>query len=284
MSARTTRARGALLLTATLAALLTPAVATPAFAIDKEHRQMEADLRMLQEQSQQLQNLLGSITDAIKALNAKLDEQANANRKAVADEKLIVDNLTNDVRVIREKLDDNNVRLGSLSQEIDALRRGVQQIASRPAIGDAAPGAPADTATPPGAAQNAAPVGVSPQQLWDAAFSDYTIAQYDLAIQGFQSFIQSFPKDDRADDAQVYIGHCYMQAGKNDKAVEAYDMAIRNYPGGNAVPDAYYRRGVALRNLKQLDRAKDSFETVIKNYPDSAAASLARQQLAQPAR
>jgi tol-pal system protein YbgF len=202
----------------------------------------------------------------------------------VADEKLIVDNLTNDVRVIREKLDDNNVRLGSLSQEIDALRRGVQQIASRPAIGDAAPGAPADTATPPGAAQNAAPVGVSPQQLWDAAFSDYTIAQYDLAIQGFQSFIQSFPKDDRADDAQVYIGHCYMQAGKNDKAVEAYDVAIRNYPGGNAIPDAYYRRGVALRNLKQLDRAKDSFETVIKNYPDSAAASLARQQLAQPAR
>jgi tol-pal system protein YbgF len=125
---------------------------------------------------------------------------------------------------------------------------------------------------------------VSPQQLWDAAFSDYTIAQYDLAIQGFQSFIQSFPKDDRADDAQVYIGHCYMQAGKNDKAVEAYDVAIRNYPGGNAIPDAYYRRGVALRNLKQLDRAKDSFETVIKNYPDSAAASLARQQLAQPAR
>jgi hypothetical protein len=53
MSARTTRARGTLLLTATLTALLSPAVATPVFAIDKEHRQMEADLRMLQEQSQQ---------------------------------------------------------------------------------------------------------------------------------------------------------------------------------------------------------------------------------------
>jgi tol-pal system protein YbgF len=282
-----TRARGALLLTATLTALLAPAVATPALAIDKEHRQMEADLRMLQEQSQQLQNLLGSITDAIKALNAKIDDQANANRKAMADEKLLVDNLTNDVRVIREKLDDNNVRLGSLSQEIDALRRGVQQMASRPAPSDAAPGAPgapSDTPPPSATPTSAAPVGVSPQQIWDAAFSDYTIAQYDLAIQGFQSFIQYFPKDDRADDAQVYIGHCYMQAGKNDKAVEAYDMAIRNYPGGNAIPDAYYRRGLALRNLRQLDRAKESFETVIKNYPDSAAASLARQQLAQPAR
>src|SRR5579862_2485639 len=103
MSARITRALGALLLITT--------VATPAFAIDKEHRQMEADLRMLQEQSQQLQNLLGSITDAIKALNAKIDDQTNSNRKALADEKLVIDTLSNDVRVIREKLDDNNVRL-----------------------------------------------------------------------------------------------------------------------------------------------------------------------------
>src|SRR5262245_17905866 len=96
-------------------------ISTPAFAVDKEHRQLAADLRMLQEQSQQLQNLLNSTIEAIKALNAtlnaKIDEQANANRKALADQKLVIDSLTNDVRVIREKIDDNNVRIGSLSQE-----------------------------------------------------------------------------------------------------------------------------------------------------------------------
>jgi tol-pal system protein YbgF len=276
MASSFTRLCGALVL-ATL-------IATPAFAIDKEHRQLAADLRMLQEQSQQLQILLGSITEAIKALNAKIDDQTNTNRKGLADQKLIIDNLSNDVRVIREKLDDNNVRIGSLSQEVDAVRRGVQQIASRPAAGDVVAGAPAEAGAQPSSAATAAPVGLSPQQIWDAAYSDYTLAQYDLAIQGFQSFIQYFPRDDRADDAQVYIGHCYLLAGKNDKAVEAYDAAIRSYPGGNAVPDAYYKKGIALRNLRQADRAREAFETVIKNFPDSAAASLARQELARPAR
>ena len=45
------------------------AAATPAWAgADKEQQQMMADIRMLQEQAQTLQNLLRSLTDAIKAL------------------------------------------------------------------------------------------------------------------------------------------------------------------------------------------------------------------------
>src|SRR6478672_3733386 len=106
--------------------------ATPARAANKEHQQLMADLRILQEQSQQLQNLLGTLNDAIKAVNTRLDQQAETTRKAFADQKLVIDNLTNDVRVIREKLDDNNVRIGSLTQEVDALRQGLQQTA-RPA-------------------------------------------------------------------------------------------------------------------------------------------------------
>src|SRR5216110_647239 len=100
------------------------ATATPASpAADKEQQQMMADIRMLQEQSQTLQNLLRSVTEAVKALNAKIDDQTSAERKAFADSKLTIDNLTSDVRVIREKLDDNNVRISSLTQEVDAMRQ-----------------------------------------------------------------------------------------------------------------------------------------------------------------
>ena len=100
--------------------------ASPASAANKEHQQLMADLRMLQEQSQLLQNLLGSVTEALKAVNTRLDQQAETTRKAFADQKLVIDNLTNDVRIIREKLDDNNVRIGSLSQEVDSLRQSLQ--------------------------------------------------------------------------------------------------------------------------------------------------------------
>ena len=94
-----------------------------------------ADLRMLQEQSQLLQTLLGTLNEALKAVNTRLDQQTDVNRKAFADSKLVIDNLTNDVRVIREKLDDNNVRVGSLTQEVNSLRQSMQQMSDPPGDG-----------------------------------------------------------------------------------------------------------------------------------------------------
>lgn len=260
--------------------------ATPAAAANKEQLQMMADLRMLQEQAQQLQILIGSLADALKAVNARLDQQTETNRRAFADQKLGADNLVNDLRVVREKMDDNNVRIGSLTQEVDALRQSVQQLnALPPAVAGAPPvdpgGPPPDGAAPAPAPAPAVPLaaGASPQRLYDSAWSDYTLGQFDLAVQGFESFIKSFPRSEQADDAQVYIGHSYLQAGKYDRAVEAYDLAIRTYPSGNLIPEAWYKKGLALLDLKQEARAFEAFDYVVKSYPESSAAFLARQQM-----
>ena len=260
------------------------AAASPASAANKEHQQLMADLRMLQEQSQLLQNLIGSVTETLKAVNARLDQQAETSRKAFADQKLVIDNLTNDVRVIREKLDDNNVRIGSLTQEVDSLRQSMQQMGPRPSgTSDPDPqaaGAPAGGAAPAGGLANAG-IGVSPKQLFDSAMGDYYSGQYDLAILGFGDYIKSFPKSDLADDAQVNICMAYLQDGKNEKAVEACDLAIRTYPNGDKIPDAYYRKGLALRNLRDLNGARDAWDHVVKAYPDSDAGRLAKQGLEQ---
>ena len=252
-----------------------------------------ADLRMLQEQTQLLQNVLGTLADAIKAVNTRLDQQADANRKAFADQKLLIDNLTKDLGVVREKVDDNNVRVGSLSQEVDALRQLVQQALARPAApppavvdpngGPALPPGPVQTTgvtTPPAPAAPApTAIGTSPTKAWEQAYGDYAAGLYDLAVDGFTAFIRDFPKHDQADDAQFLIGRSYLQDAKNDKAVEAFDKVIRTYPTSNSIPDSYYLKGVALRNLRQLDRAREAWDTVVKTYPDSAAASLAKQAL-----
>ena len=111
------------------------------------------------------------------------------------------------------------------------------------------------------------------------AYADYAAGQFDLAVLGFEAYVRSFPKSDRADDAQVYVCGAYLNAGKYDKAVEACDAAIRTYPTGDAIPEAYYRKGLALRSLKSLDQAREAFETVVKSHADSSAAILANQQL-----
>jgi tol-pal system protein YbgF len=199
--------------------------------------------------------------------------------------------LTSDLRIVREKVDDNNVRVGSIAQEVDALRQSLQQqLASRPpASADSPDAAGPATSVPGDAAPNGAPaatslaLGTSPQRLYDQALSNYWAGLWDLAIEGFTSYIRSFPRSDMADDAQVAIGNSYLQDGKNDKAVEAYDLAIRTYPTGNAIPEAYYKKGLALKNLRQLDRAREAFEYVSRTYPDSDAGRLAKQQLSTPA-
>jgi TolA-binding protein len=251
---------------------------SPAYAANKEHQQLMADLRMLQEQTQVLQNLIGSVSDAIKSVNTRLDQQTETNRKAFADQKLVIDNLTNDVRVIREKLDDNNVRIGSLTQELDSLRQSMQQMSVRPS-GTSDPDAALGGTTPSPGVPPPSNVSVSPQKLLDTAQSDYYAGQYDLAILGWDDYIKSFPKSDKADDAQVGICAAYLQSGKNDKAAEACDLAIRTYPTGDKIPEAYYRKGLALSNLKDATGARAAWEEVVKKYPATTEAGLAQQGL-----
>src|SRR5437868_13010278 len=122
-----------------LAGVFVASMAAPAAAANKEHQQLMADIRMLQEQAQILQTLLGTLTDTLKAVNTRLDQQTEVNRKAFADQKLVIDNLSNEARIIREKLDDNNVRVGTLTQEVDALRSALQNAAARPSATDQPP-------------------------------------------------------------------------------------------------------------------------------------------------
>lgn len=282
------------------------AVAAPAQAANREHLQIVADIRMLQEQTQQLQVTLVALNDALKTLNTRLDDQANTQRKAFADQKLLVDTLTGEVRVVREKIDDTNVRLSSLSQEVDSLRspQSAPMMSAPPSASGAAGGAegaqppPSTNSEPAGAPAGAAPgaaapaassagpapVGMSPIRLFEMAQADYAGGQWALAINGFEVYLKTFPKTDKSDDAQFYIGEAYSLDGKFKEAIAAYDKVINDYPTGDRVPDALYKRGLAYSRLGQNDRARESFEAVMKTYPNSEGSRLAKQVLDRLAR
>jgi tol-pal system protein YbgF len=117
--------------------------------------------------------------------------------------------------------------------------------------------------------------------MWDNAYADYTAGQYEIAIQGFNAYIASFPKSDKADDAQLNIGNALYSAqpGRYREAIDAYQKVIANYPGSDSVAIAYYKMGLAYTELKQIDLARKAFEAVIQNYPTAYEAILAKQRL-----
>jgi tol-pal system protein YbgF len=282
MTIRITTTRSAVALVLALAYLaLSPA--RPA-AADREHQQLMADLRMLQEQTQQLQALMNDLGEALKAVSSRIDEQTSLERKAFADSKVQIDSMSGDIRVVREKVDETNVRLGTITQELESIRQAIPEpgaIPPAPVSTDAAPTGATPAGAPPtgAAAPTVAAGGVQPQRLFDGAWGDYTAGNYSLAIQGFDMYLRSFPKSTRAHEAQLYIAEALAWEKKDMEAVVAYDRVISGYPGSASVPMAYYKRGRALERLGETARARESFETLIKQFPDASETSLAKQRL-----
>ena len=262
--------------------LASVSVPSPAGAQNREHQQMAADVRMLQEQTTRLQLAMASLDEALRQISAKIDTQTDATRRAFADHQLSVSAVADGVRILRERFDDTNVRISSLSQEVEALRIAIPPLS--PALTqfatDPATGLPLDA--PPPAVAGAAPAlnpGMSPQRMYDTAWADYTNGQWALSIQGFEAYLRTYPRSELADDAQFYIGQTYYADGAFQDAVEAFDNVLLNYPDGDVVPDASYKRGLALDRLGYADRAQQAFELVVTNYPDNTMATLAQQAL-----
>ena len=187
----------------------------------------------------------------------------------------------------------------SLSQEVEALRVSIPppvpvsvQLLVDPETGLPMGNAPAGISETPGAEPTenssavsppavamAVPAGISPQRMYDTAWSDYTSGQYSLAIQGFEAYIKSFPRSELTDNASFYIGQTHFAEGSFEDAVAAFEQVLLNYPDGDSVPEASYKRGLALDRLGQTDRARQAFERVVENYSEHMMATLAQQAL-----
>lgn len=255
-------------------------IAVPARAQNREHLQMAAELRMMQEQQQQLGLAISQLADAIKALNGRLDDSNNATRKGFADQKIAIDSMADNLRAIRERTDDTNVRLGTLREEIDALSKTVtslsQSTQAAPPIDPNAP-PPAPGATPPPPVPSTA--GLSAPRMYQEAFADYAAGQYRVAIEGFEQLIRTFPTSELADNAQFFIGEAQFAQMRFADAITAYNAVIQNYPTGDQVPNALYKRGLAQRQLGQTDAARASWELAVQKFPGTEGANLSKQKL-----
>lgn len=256
-------------------------LATNVHAADKTHQQMMAEIRMLQEQQQQLQALIGGISDSIKALTAKIDDQTGATRKAFADQKLLVDGVAEGVRILREKADDTNVRLSTMAQELESMRQTMSSMPAPSAVTTPPSGVTGDPAgaTPPPPSNPNMPAP-SPTKAYESAFNDYTGGQYDLAIQGFEFYIKSFPTSPQADDAQLNICNSYYAMGRYKEAASACQRVISEYAQSDSVPGAYYKLGLSYEGMKQPELARRAYETLIRDHPTAIGdAALAKQRL-----
>lgn len=119
----------------------------------------------------------------------------------------------------------------------------------------------------------------SEEQLYGTTLATFNKAEYDQALLGFKRFIEAYPQSDLADNAQFWIGECYMGLEQYEQAILAYQEVIKKYPKGNKVPNAMLRQAGAFYEIKDKISSRLLLKKIIKEYPNSSEAKIANTKL-----
>lgn len=264
-------------------------------AQSREQIQLMADLRIVQEQAQQLRLAVGQLGEQMKTLATTLTEQASGTNKQTADALALVRDMQRTLEGIGSQMSANTLQVQRFKDEIESLRKGqtllqqqqsqiLQQLLAISALAPQSdPGAAGGSVTtPPPPPPGSQPLPSSPESLFQQAHFQYIQQQYPLAIDGFEELLQLHPKSSWAPEAQFWLGMSLYNQGKYSEAIPAFAKVISAYPASDKwVAAAYYRQGQAHEQLKQRDAAIKNYQLIRDKYPNSIEATQAAERLKQ---
>src|SRR5215212_10083904 len=123
---------------------------------------------------------------------------------------------------------------------------------------DSAYGAPGGTAEiAPSAAANAGGSTSSNEAEDQYLFATELFGKkmYELAVQQYEKFVNSFPQHPKAFQARLRIGEALFRLQQYDRSIAAYEKALALQPESNFRAEALVGMGLALFNQKNYTRA-----------------------------
>jgi tol-pal system protein YbgF len=241
-------------------------------------------------------------TDGISAqIDKRVREHAGENDRQIAALTRQVDSLNDTLTSLSSRVDELGTRVEALNRQLrgTAPASGAAPATTprSPAATSSAPSSGTSTTTPPGPVAAVPPRpttgALQPQDIYQAAYIDFSKGSYSLAIAGFREFLRRYPDHELAGSAQYWIGEAYLSlargftdASQGDKASESLEQAVQefkkvqaNYPRADKVPTALYKEALALIDLKQPALAQARLQYLVDNFPRAEETSLARERL-----
>ncbi len=118
----------------------------------------------------------------------------------------------------------------------------------------------------------------SEKELYLLAKMAFDQGDFETAREEFGKFLTKYPKSERADNAQYWIGEIYYREKWYEKAILEYQKVIENYPKGNKVPDSLLKQGFAFNNINDKINARLVFKELIEKYPKSEQTKVAKEK------
>ncbi len=114
---------------------------------------------------------------------------------------------------------------------------------------------------------------------YERAFNLLKEGRYDLAVEAFKAFVQTYPKGRYTDNAQYWLGEANYVQRNFKTALSEFEQVVNNFPNSPKRPDALLKLGYTYQALGDNDKARLSLNSVRMNYPDTTAARLAGKRL-----
>jgi tol-pal system protein YbgF len=111
------------------------------------------------------------------------------------------------------------------------------------------------------------PPSQSARDYFDLGVGQIRQRDYAAAEQTFRDFLQRFPSDRLAADANYYLGESLFNRRQYQDAAEAYLVVTTKYETAPRAPDALLRLGQSLAAIRQKEMACASFAEVGRKYP-----------------
>jgi tol-pal system protein YbgF len=116
------------------------------------------------------------------------------------------------------------------------------------------------------------PPGNSSRDYFDMGVGQFRQRDYVSAEQTFRGFLERFPSDRLAPDANYFLGESLFNRRQYQDAAEAYLVVTTKYETASRAPDALLRLGQSLAAIRQKEMACASFAEIGRKYPRSSVA------------
>jgi len=255
--------------------------------------QLRADLAQAQQHAQRARAELDTLT---AQLERRVREQQSDGERQTATLMQRMEGLSSTLATLSARVDELAAQLEAAGRQPGAAAPPVRPAPAPPNAAPVPP-SPAPLAAPPAVPAAVAPPAtgaLQPQDIYQAAYIDFSRGNYSLAIAGFREFLRRYPAHDLAGNAQYWLGEGYLglarayaNAVQADKEAEALSQAVQefrkvlvNYSRADKVSTALYKEALALIELKQPQQAAARLQYLVENFPQAEEAPLARERLA----
>ena len=223
--------------------------------------EVKTELVLLQRQVQSMQDTFNKTTGELNTLIVQMSDNISAIRRAQSSVSTSSGDVVTQVSAMGERITATNQRMERLSEQFAQLKKVIEDI----------PKAPTFTSITPGNAE----------QLFAAAYSDYSRGNYDLALSEFKQYVEIYPTSELADNAQYWIGEILYAQKKLPEAAAAFEKVAVVNGRGDKTATALYKRGLILLEAEKKDEAIAQFQILMKDYSKTKEADLATQQIQQ---